>query len=811
MRLAHRFPRLTFALTISAAALGCDGGGGVTVPPTTGTLEITTSTSGAEQDADGYSVQIDAGPTRGIGGAATLSTADVTAGTHTVQLGEVAANCTVSGDNPRTVSVTAGETTTVSFAVTCNATTGSLSITSATSGPSPDPDGYTISIDGADRGALGVNAAVTISGLVPGSHAVGLSGVAANCQIQGDNLRAVTITAGANARVEYTISCTTPPPGAGSLRITTATSGPDADPDGYAFAVDGSASQPIAVNATNTLTNLAAGAHSVQLAGVAGNCTVQGTNPRSVTVIGGATADANFVISCSATTGIIRVSVTTSGSPTDPDGYVAKLDGGDPGLPIGTGGNVSFTSVPAGGHTVALTGVATNCSVTGGPSRSTTVAAGATSELSFVVTCAPTTGSIQVTTATTGSSLDPDGYTVSVDAGASQVIGLNATLTLEGLAVGTHALMLSGIASNCHLDGDNPRVVEVQPTPRTVTFNLNCLGANALIAFTSNAFRLLAIFVVNPDGTGLRNLTPDGAFESNPTWSPDGHKILFSKSADLYVMDAAGSGRVKLADGDQEIFEHRWSPDGGMIAYGDTRQEGQDLIDELWVMQADGTGKVKVAEQAFNFSWSRDGRIVYTIVADLGDVHLRIINADGSGDVRLTNRAAFQPAWSPDGTRIAFVTLGDKDIFLINPDGTGLVNLTPAGTDDDSPTWSPDGSKIAFNTGPDGQPLESDIAVMNLDGTSRTNLTNRPGFDLSPSWSPEGSKIVFHRSEDGDSEIYVMNADGTGQTNVSNRPDTRESTPDWGGQGPATVASRQSAFYNRWLRANHLEANRLRR
>jgi len=276
-------------------------------------------------------------------------------------------------------------------------------------------------------------------------------------------------------------------------------------------------------------------------------------------------------------------------------------------------------------------------------------------------------------------------------------------------------------------------------------------------------------------------------------------------------MDADGGGRVRLVDGDEAIFEHRWSPDGGMIAYTQTRQEGQDLVDDLWVLQADGTGKVKLADQASNFSWSPDGRLVYTSAADLLDVHLRIINADGSGDVRLTNRAAFQPAWSPDGTRIAFVTLGGLDIFLINPDRSGEVNLTQGLSDDDGPTWSPDGSRIAFTMGPLGQPLESEVAVMNRDGGGRMVLTDRPGFDLQPVWSPDGTKIVFTGSENGDSEIYVMNADGGNQTNVSNRPDTRETTPDWNGRGPATVASRQSAFYSRWLRANHLEADRLQR
>jgi Tol biopolymer transport system component len=599
-------------------------------------------------------------------------------------------------------------------------------------------------------------------------------------------------------------------PTTGNLEITTATSGSELDPDGYVIRVDDGAETVIGANATLQRQNVEAGGHSVLLVGVAENCAVAGENPRSIQVEAGKTATVDFVITCMTPAGTIRVSVTTSGSPADPDGYVAKLDDGDPGLPIATDGNVSFTGVPVGSHTVALTEVATNCAVTGGPSQSVTVAAGATSELTFVVTCAQPSGSIQVTTTTTGSSLDPDGYTVSIDAGASQAIGVNATLTLEGLSIGTHALGLSGIAGNCHLDGDNPRTVEVLPGSTTVTFDLNCLGANALIAFTSNAFGLLAILVVNPDGTGLRNLTPDGEFEENPAWSPDGRKILFLRDGDLFVMNGDGSGRLNLADG-QEIVEQRWSPDGRMIAYVDVGQEGEDVFEDLWVMQADGTGKVKVAEQAFNFSWSPDGRIVYTSDADFGDVHLRIVNADGSGDSRLTNRAAFQPAWSPDGTRIAFVTLGDKELFLINADGTGEVNLTQGPNEDDGPTWSPDGSRIAFSSAPPAPSQESQIVVMNRDGSSRTILTGPSGFDLQPVWSPDGTKIGFTRSAElgGDSEIYVMNADGSGQTNVSNRPDTHETTPAWNGQGATVaVAGRLSAFYTRWLRANHLEANR---
>jgi Tol biopolymer transport system component len=598
-------------------------------------------------------------------------------------------------------------------------------------------------------------------------------------------------------------------PTTGILEITTATSGPEPDTDGYLVTVDDGAPTVIGANATLQLQNVESGNHAVQLAGVAETCAVAGENPRSIQVEAGKTAALGFTVTCATPEGAIRVSVTTSGSPADPDGYVAKLDGGEPGLPIEINGNVTFTGVAAGSHTVALAEAAADCAVTGGPTQAVDVAPGETSELAFEVTCALPAASIQVTTVTTGSSPDPDGYTVTVDVGTPQAIASNATLALEGLAVGIHSVALAGIAGNCHLEGDNPRTVEVVQGSTTVTFDLTCLGPNALIAFTSNAFQLLAVLVVSPDGTGLRNLTPDGVFESDPIWSPDGRKILFLREGSLYLMNADGSGRVKLADG-LGISEHRWSADGRMIAYVDGRLEGEGLLNDLWAIHSDGTGKIRLAENAFNFSWSPDGRLVYTSDGDLAHVHFRIINADGTGEARLsTSQAGFQPAWSPDGTRIAFVTLDGKDLLLINPDGTGEMSLTQGLSENDAPAWSPDGSRIAFGTAQPGA-ADMEIAVMNRDGSGQAILTHPPGFDFQPVWSPDGTKIVFTRSESsGDSEIHVMNADGSNQVDVSNRPETLETGPDWNGQGAAvTAASRQSAFYNRWLRANHLEANR---
>src|SRR5213078_4368995 len=108
-----------------------------------------------------------------------------------------------------------------------------------------------------------------------------------------------------------------------------------------------------------------AGDHSVALSGVAGNCSVSGANPRTVTVPSGGTVSTTFSVSCAPTgggTGSLTVTTSTTGSDLDPDGYTVTLDGGATSQPIATNGSVSFTG-PAGDHTVALSGMAGNCTV----------------------------------------------------------------------------------------------------------------------------------------------------------------------------------------------------------------------------------------------------------------------------------------------------------------------------------------------------------------------------------------------------------------------------------------------------------------
>src|SRR5207245_4187733 len=105
------------------------------------------------------------------------------------------------------------------------------------------------------------------------------------------------------------------------------------------------------------------------------------------------------------------------------------------------------------------------CSVTGGNSRTASVTAGQTASIAFSVTCTaipPTTGDLTVTTNTSGSDLDPDGYTVTVDQAASQPIATTSgSATFPGLPAGNHSVLLSGVASNCTVTGANPRTVNV--------------------------------------------------------------------------------------------------------------------------------------------------------------------------------------------------------------------------------------------------------------------------------------------------------------------------------------------------------------
>ena len=364
----------------------------VTCTATTGSLKVTTNTTGSDLDPDGYTVVVDGSQSKAIGINSNVTFSGLSPGDHSVQLNGIAQNCTVSS-NPRTVSITVGNTTATTFSVSCAPTTGSLAVTTNTTGSNLDPDGYTLTVDGGQGKAIGINNTVTISGLSPGDHSVQLNGVAQNCTVTS-NPRTVSITAGSTTTTTFTVICAAT---TGNLTVSNSTTGSNLDADGYTVTVSGpagTASKTMATNGDVSFANIPPGSYQVTLSGAAANCTVTSANPQTANVPSGGTATTSFTVSCAATTttGTLSVTTATTGQ-SQPTGYTLNVTG--PSFPTGAsepiGANATVTAtVTAGDYQVSLSGVPSNCTVSGSNPRTVTVPAGGTGPTTFSVSCTGT-------------------------------------------------------------------------------------------------------------------------------------------------------------------------------------------------------------------------------------------------------------------------------------------------------------------------------------------------------------------------------------------------------------------------------------
>ncbi len=161
---------------------------------------------------------------------------------------------------------------------------------------------------------------------------------------------------------------------------------------------------------------------------------------------------------------------------------------------------------------------------------------------------------------------------------------------------------------------------------------------------------------------------------------------------------------------------------------------------------------------------SNTGRIVFTSFRD-GNFEIYVMDPDGGNQVNLTDHPSYdgQPDWSPDGTKIAFVSGRDgagSQIYVMDADGKNPTRLTDGQGTKVHPDWSPDGGRIAFSV----DHREDYIAVMDADGRNREKLEDAARY---PSWSPNGVEIAFVSWRDGGNEIYVIGVGGQGRKRVT--------------------------------------------
>lgn len=215
-------------------------------------------------------------------------------------------------------------------------------------------------------------------------------------------------------------------------------------------------------------------------------------------------------------------------------------------------------------------------------------------------------------------------------------------------------------------------------------------------------------------------------------------------------------------------------PPGHTLAYVSS---GLGNADDIFVLSADAATDDNLTNFAAYDSWpawSPDGTQM-AFESNRDDpmfTEIYVVQVDSGYLTRLTADTGFadaQPAWSPLGNRIAFVSDRDSagfDIYLMNTDGGSVKRLTTDAENSVQPAWSPDGGTLAFATDRNGAPGE--IYVMDTTGGNLLNLTNHTASDLTPTWSPDGTEIAFMSDRDSSSfAIFIMNATGGNVRRVS--------------------------------------------
>jgi serine/threonine protein kinase len=287
------------------------------------------------------------------------------------------------------------------------------------------------------------------------------------------------------------------------------------------------------------------------------------------------------------------------------------------------------------------------------------------------------------------------------------------------------------------------------PTPRPTPLG----GGMGQVAFASDRTGIPQIWIVNVDGTGLRQITDRLEGACQPSWAPDGERLVFISpcrsnqeiypNSSLFIINADGSDITPLPTILGGDFDPDWSPDGNFIVFTSLRNGNRNQVHVMDLRDL----SVKLLSEEFvqdlQPAWSADGEQIAFVSTRKGPFQLWTMDPNGSSQELFSRSASARntnPVWSPDGSVIVFDQskgLGEvPTLFAARFEEGGMnefrifENWIPSREAD----YSPDGFWLVFESWPDGR--NHDIYMMTANGVDRQPLTTDPGFDFDPAWRP---------------------------------------------------------------------------